>query len=176
MKQFLFTVFILFVVLLQFVNAQENQIDLIADDPAKVVNCTPADAEARLVDVVLIPDPPTTGTNHIYTTADLLEQVTAATYDLQIYLGGTSIMKRTASACGNDSFELPLHLGSVQITGFTCPVGPSEETVDIELVLLSNALMVKKLKLPSPDVSVTVDFSSFDQNNNPLVCVQVIVD
>jgi len=157
---------------------------LVNSQGAKVIDCTPPSAPAKIENVTLIPDPPSTGTNHIITIGYLSETVTASTYYLDVKLGGSNIVNRVHSMCGNDSFKLPLGLGSVQVEGLTCPEGPGQVRLVQTLNLLGSlSNMIQKLAShfhvdPIPEIpleTVSVSFNSTDQNNGPLFCLQVIV-
>jgi hypothetical protein len=151
-----------------------------AQAPANVTNCTPADAKAQLNSVKLVPDPPAKGVNNIYASATLLETVTAATYNLTIDIASLKVFQRTHSVCGNDSFTLPLGMGSVSVQGLNCPASPGSVQV-VQTITLNGAVQLRKLlkgdsaarKVGLPDANpiVTVSFNSEDSMGNPLICL-----
>jgi len=146
--------------------------------PANVTICTPAGAKAKIDSVKLVPDPPAKGVNKIYTSIELLETVTASQYKLEVLIGPVKVFERDHSACGNDSFNLPLGLGSVQVQGIPCPANAGTIQFVQTITLTGFKKLVDVLKsfdpiLGSEETLVTVALTATDQNNNPLACVKI---
>jgi len=86
----------------------------------------------------------------------------APTVELQVKLGGLQVLDKKQSACGEQKINLPLGLGTVDITALTCPAKAGPVTVNIDI---STAIM-----LPKETQSHAV---AKDENGDMLLCLDV---
>jgi len=91
----------------------------------------------------------------------LNKPTTSGTYELNVFLAGSSIFSTKGNACGDSDVTLPLGAGTVSLHGFACPANPGPVTYGMDVVLPSIA--------PSGDYDIKL--TAKDQDGESLLCV-----
>jgi len=87
-----------------------------------------------------------------------------ATNTIVVNLGGAKVLDKTVSGCGDQTIQLPLHLGTVEIVGPSCPIKGGSS------VALSGTIS-NAIKLPAKAVAT----STLNQGSEELVQITLTV-
>ena len=128
---------------------------------ASFSNCGTASDKGKITSGVISPNPIVKGQNIKLTgSGQLLESVTAGTYTVTITYNGLTILSHTHSLCGDDSFPLPLGLGTVKVQGIPCPSKPGPVTIT----------QIIPYPLSAPAGAIKAHVTAKDSANQQLMC------
>ena len=88
----------------------------------------------------------------------------ASSYTFALKYNNFQVLKHAHSACGEDKFDLPLSMGSVDYHGLTCPTaGPGSLELNVDASVSSVA----------PSGKYTAELRALDHNGENLLCINV---
>jgi hypothetical protein len=96
----------------------------------------------------------------------LTKPVTSGTYELNVKYAGATLYSHSGDVCSPQKVNLPLNVGTINLTGLGCPANPGPVAYGLDVVLPSIA----------PSGAYIISLTAKDQDGANLFCVETDVN